>query len=31
MGLFLFLFWRREHRARRARELKALHESAHSV
>jgi protein SCO1 len=31
MGAFLFLFWRREHRARRARELKALHESAHSV
>jgi len=31
MGAFLFFFWRREHRARRARELKALHESAHSV
>jgi len=31
MGLFLFLFWRRELRAKRARELKALRESAHSV
>lgn len=31
MGIFGYLFWRREARAKRAREIKALHESAHSV